>query len=154
MTSMARHLGSYGLSQTQCEFLIEHIDIGRPITHATHDDATRNRMLRLEFIRYDAPGGTITPTRTVLTDHGREVVGEILGRYADLLIKAKYLDNATIESLLSRITHNVTRESCSAEAAPLPPLRQRTAYGPLPANVTRRGKRADQSGDKPCIPKR
>jgi len=143
---LADRLGFNSLSQIQRECLIDHIDVGRPITHGGNEDATRKALIKRKLIRLDPPGSTITPTRTVLTDLGREMVGAILGYYADVLVKAKYLDADRRESILSRILESVVSE-CGATISP---QLRRAAYGPLPNEtcLAHSGKRATQYGRK------
>ena len=80
------------LSQTQKDFLFDHIDACRPVTHNRADDATRASMLAKKLIVFDMSEAIVgRPRGTVLTALGREVVCCALAEAAEALVRAGVL---------------------------------------------------------------
>ena len=82
-----------GLRKAQRDFLMAHIDGPHPITTHGREWAVRNSLLNHALIAYPI-GGMKNPTSTHLTELGREVLGAILGDYADALVRAGCLEKA------------------------------------------------------------
>lgn len=88
------------LSRVQCDFLVDHVDEGRPVIHDRNEDTTRAALIARELIRYDQNESLVgRPKRTMLTDRGRECVCVILGEYADALFKTGYINARPVINL-------------------------------------------------------
>jgi len=107
------------LSQTQRDFLIEHIDRERAVSHNKWEDATRSALLYLKLITYVMSDKIVAyPKGTKLTDLGRETVCAILAQEADR--RSRVLDKILAVEM-PKFRHTLLRAM---------------AYGPLPESIS------------------
>jgi len=78
------------LTSLQRDMLIDHID-GQVVVLANHLKNVRNSLIRIGLLA-GWPMHSKRPRATALTEPGRQVVGMILGQYADALVRAGLLD--------------------------------------------------------------
>lgn len=83
------------LSQPQRELLIEHVDGSRSLeikVAVGKNNAARKVLIAKRLLR---PDRRERPTKTFITDDGREVLAYVLAEYADALVRAGCVGIAT-----------------------------------------------------------
>lgn len=78
------------LTFIQWDYLTDHVNGWRPIVYDKGEQSTRMGLMARELIYPDAREKSSRPTRTLITEKGRRVMGYVLGFMADTLLSHEF----------------------------------------------------------------
>ena len=75
---------AHKLSETQQQYLMDHVDGRRPVINDRGEGGTRHALVQRGLVKYH-PANAARPQQTIITDRGRGVLCAILGMMGDAL---------------------------------------------------------------------